>query len=119
MSYPITHRTVTVIEKGKVAIQEKQLPVLGEENILVRVRSIALNPMDWKASWLSYTHPCLTDAQSQLIDWFHQPGSSTGADFSGDIVALGEKAKASGLKVGDVVGGFVRNTNDNGAFQGQ
>ena len=60
MSYPATHRTVTVVEKGKVAIQEKQLPVLGEENILVRVRSVALNPMDWKASWSSYTHPFLT-----------------------------------------------------------
>ena len=44
---------------------------------------------------------------------------STGADFSGDIVAVGEKAKASGLKVGDVVGGMIPNTNDNGAFQGQ
>ena len=48
MSYPTTHRTVTVVEKGKVSIQEKQLPVLGEENILVRVRSVALNPADWK-----------------------------------------------------------------------
>ena len=57
MSYPATHRTVTVVEKGKVAIQEKQLPVLGEENILVRVRSVALNPMDWKASWSSYSYP--------------------------------------------------------------
>ena len=49
MSYPTTHRAVTVVEKGKVSIQEKQLPVLGEENILVRVRSVALNPADWKA----------------------------------------------------------------------
>lgn len=48
MSYPTTHQTITVVEKGKVSIQEKQLPVLGEENILVRVRSVALNPADWK-----------------------------------------------------------------------
>jgi NADPH:quinone reductase-like Zn-dependent oxidoreductase len=55
MSYPATHRCVAVVEKGKVSIQEKQLPVLDEEGILVRVRSVALNPMDWKASRASCT----------------------------------------------------------------
>lgn len=60
-----------------------------------------------------------TDARGQYIDWFLQPGSSTGADFSGDIIALGEKAKGSGLKVGDVVGGAVYFKNDNGSFQGK
>lgn len=119
MSYPTIQRSVTVVEKSKVSIQEKRLPVLGKENILVRVRSVALNPVDWKASWSSYTRLFGTDTQSQLIDWFLQPGSGTGADFSGDIVALGENAKTSGLKVGDVVGGIVHSANDNGAFQGQ
>lgn len=56
---------------------------------------------------------------AKYIDWFLQPGSGTGADFAGDIVALGEKAKSSGLKVGDAVGGFVRSSNDNGGFQGK
>lgn len=54
----------------------------------------------------------------QLIDSSHPPGFSTGCDFSGDIVALGAKAKASGFKVGDAVSGMVSDTKDNGAFQG-
>jgi hypothetical protein len=32
---------------------------------------------------------------------------------------LGDKAKASGFKVGDAVSGMVNNTKDNGAFQGK
>ena len=55
---------------------------------------------------------------TQLIDNYHPPGFSTGCDLSGDIVALGDKAKASGLKIGDKVSAMVSNTKDNGAFQG-
>jgi NADPH:quinone reductase-like Zn-dependent oxidoreductase len=55
----------------------------------------------------------------QLIDSSHPPGFSTGCDFSGDIVALGDKAKTAGFKVGDAVSGMVSNTKDNGAFQGE
>jgi NADPH:quinone reductase-like Zn-dependent oxidoreductase len=55
----------------------------------------------------------------QLIDSSHPPGFSTGCDFSGDIIALGDKAKASGFKVGDAVSSMVGNTKDNGAFQGK
>jgi len=50
MSYPTTHRLVTVTGPGKVEIQEKEVPVFSDEEILVRVRSVALNPTDWKAS---------------------------------------------------------------------
>jgi len=54
----------------------------------------------------------------QLIDSSHPSGFSTGCDFSGDIIALGDKAKASGFNVGDAVSGMVSDTRDNGAFQG-
>lgn len=50
MSYPTTHRSVTVIEAGKVEVQEKAVPAFSDEEILVRVRSVALNPLDWRAS---------------------------------------------------------------------
>ena len=52
MSYPTTHRSVTVIGAGKVEIQEKKVPAFSNEEILVRVRSVALNPVDWRASRL-------------------------------------------------------------------
>jgi NADPH:quinone reductase-like Zn-dependent oxidoreductase len=54
----------------------------------------------------------------QLIDSSHPPGFGTGCDFSGNIVALGDKAKVSGFKIGDMVSGMVGSTKDNGAFQG-
>ena len=50
MSYPTTHRSVTVIEAGKVEVQEKAIPAFTNEEILVRVRSVALNPIDGRAS---------------------------------------------------------------------
>jgi len=100
VSYPSTHRSVTVVEAGKVETQDKAVPAFSDEQILVRVRSVALNPLDWR-----------------LIDFSHPPGFSTGCDFSGDIVALGDKAKASGFKIGDIVSGMVSSTKDNGAFQ--
>jgi hypothetical protein len=50
MSHPTTHRSVTVIDAGKVEVQEKAVPAFGDEEILVRVRSVALNPLDWRAS---------------------------------------------------------------------
>lgn len=59
------------------------------------------------------THPI------QLIDSSRPSGFSTGCDFSGDIVALGDKAKASGLNIGDAASGMVTSTRDNGAFQGK
>jgi len=59
------------------------------------------------------THPI------QFIDTSHPPGFSTGCDFSGDIVALGDKVDASNFKVGDAVSGMVSNSKDNGAFQGK
>ena len=52
MSYPTTHRSVTVIGPGKVDVQEKNVPAFTDEEILIRVRSVALNPLDWKASLL-------------------------------------------------------------------
>lgn len=55
----------------------------------------------------------------QLIDSSHPFGFSTGCDFSGDIIALGDKAKASGFNLGDAVSGMVSDTRDNGAFQGK
>jgi len=48
MSLPSQHRALIVVEKGKVAVQEQPLPRFSDEEILVRVRAVALNPTDWK-----------------------------------------------------------------------
>ena len=33
---------------GRVEVQERPVPALREDGVLVRVRSVALNPTDWK-----------------------------------------------------------------------
>jgi hypothetical protein len=56
MSVPSTHRALTVVERGdqttnkpgRVEVQERPVPALREDGVLVRVKSVALNPTDWK-----------------------------------------------------------------------
>ena len=56
MSVPSTHRALTVVERGdqatnkpgRVEVQERPVPTLRENGVLVRVKSVALNPTDWK-----------------------------------------------------------------------
>lgn len=107
MSLPTTHKAATVDlknEKG-VVIKDKPLPVLGDDDILVKVRAVTLNPADYKQIW----------------DWgVLKDGQSTGCDFAGDVVKLSPGAEGKGIKVGDPVAGFVRGgfvEDDNGAFQ--
>jgi len=111
MAVPSTHRALTVVERGdretnkpgRVDVRERPVPALKEDGVLVRVKSVALNPTDWKH-----------------LDWLLPEGASIGCDFAGTVAAVGEKAKDAGFKIGDDVAGFVRGGSidkDNGAFQ--
>ncbi|KIM27903.1 hypothetical protein M408DRAFT_70528 [Serendipita vermifera MAFF 305830] len=103
MSLPSQHRALVVTEKGKVGVKVQPLPKFSDEEILVRVRAVALNPTDWKH-----------------VDYLLKPGQSVGCDFAGDVAAVGNNAKNKGFAVGDAVAGFVRGgfvVSDNGAFQ--
>ena len=55
MSLPSTHRALVLVEKGKVAVKEQPLPKLGDNEILVHVKAVALNPTDWKVRIFSST----------------------------------------------------------------
>ena len=48
MALPSTHKALVVVESGKVAIKEQPLPKYGDEEILVKIKTVALNPTDWK-----------------------------------------------------------------------
>ncbi|PVG04010.1 hypothetical protein CPB86DRAFT_822001 [Serendipita vermifera] len=104
MSLPSTHRAITVTERGKVTVQERPLPQFNDDQVLVKVRAVSLNPTDWKH-----------------IDYLLKPGQSVRCDFAGDIVAIGSTAQSRGnWSIGDAVAGFVRGgaiADDNGAFQ--
>lgn len=83
------------------------MPQLRDDEILVRVRCVALNPNDFK-----------------VLDMSPVMGATLGCDFSGDVVRIGPEVKmatAEGLlQLGDRVCGFVYgnhpNRLDNGAF---
>jgi len=103
MNLPSKHRALIVLEKGKVSIQEKPLPTLSDDAILVHVKAVAINPDDW-----------------EHINSLFEPGQGTGSDFSGEIVALGSDTADQGLNIGDRVAGYTRGGSlvpDNGAFQ--
>jgi len=103
MTLPKTQRALTVIEQGKTAVREKDLPALNSASILIKVKAVALNPTDWKH-----------------VDFQLKPGSSVGCDFAGDIVQIGTEAEGKGFRVGDAVAGYIRGgalDPDNGAFQ--
>lgn len=82
------------------------MPELKEDEILVRVRCVALNPNDAK-----------------VLDMSPVVGATLGCDFAGDVVRIGPSVKMAAeglLRLGDRVCGFVYgnhpNRPDNGAF---
>ncbi|KAG9035680.1 hypothetical protein FRB95_010918 [Tulasnella sp. JGI-2019a] len=68
---PKTHHAVTAVTQPKgFKIIEKPLPVVEDDEILVKVRTTSLNPTDWKAVFL------FNMAKDE---------SSVGCDFAGDV----------------------------------
>jgi NADPH:quinone reductase-like Zn-dependent oxidoreductase len=104
MASSTTHHAIAVTKKGaSYGLITKPKPALLPDTVLVRVRAVSFNPTDWKHAIL-----------------FLPKDASTGSDFAGDIVEIGEQATNSGFKVGDAVAGWIRggfNSADNGAFQ--
>ncbi|KAG8995404.1 hypothetical protein FRB93_001132 [Tulasnella sp. JGI-2019a] len=102
---PKTHRAVTAVTQPKgFKIIEKPLPVVEDDEILVKVRTTSLNPTDWKAVFL------FNMAKDE---------SSVGCDFAGDVVQIGKNATGKGADLGDAVAGFliVQNDPTNAGFQ--
>ena len=48
MSLPATHKALVVLEPGKFITKEQALPKYGDDELLVKVKAVALNPTDWK-----------------------------------------------------------------------
>ncbi|KAL1712262.1 chaperonin 10-like protein [Schizophyllum commune] len=82
------------------ASQEK-VKNLAENEVIIRVHTVGLNPTDWKHAW---------------GDW-GTPGTIEGCDAAGDVVRVGSAVKH--LKVGDRAAGFDFGGSwqtDNGSF---
>lgn len=103
MSLPSNHKALVVVERGKVTLKQQPLPECGDDEVLVKVKAVAINNIDWKC-----------------IDRVLEPGQSIGHDFSGCIASMGKNAKNKGFKIGDPVAGITPGPamkQNNGAFQ--
>jgi aspyridone synthetase trans-acting enoyl reductase len=80
-----------------------RLPTLEDDEILVRVRCVAINPVDIK-----------------VLDMSPTVGATIGCEFAGDVVQIGRLVSHARLRVGVPVFGCVCGNNpgrlDNGAF---
>lgn len=87
---PETHRAVIVQADKTVRAEERPIPTVGENEILVKVSAIAINPTDWKHS-------------RRLTS----PGTILGCDFAGIVVQTGPNLRVP-VKVGDKVAASLR-----------
>ena len=96
MTLPTTMRAAVVTTPGApdvIAMQSRPLPVAGRGEILVRVRSSAINRADLLQRMGKYPAPV------------GAPPDILGMEFAGDVAALGDGV--TGLAVGDRVCGLV------------
>ncbi|KAL4994331.1 GroES-like protein [Aspergillus recurvatus] len=100
---PEQQTALKITPEGRIAAVPSSLPSLQNDELLVRGKSIALNPFDAKSAETSPT-----------------VGATLGCDFAGDIVATGSDTTNPNFSIGDRVGGCVFGNNpnrlDNGAF---
>lgn len=103
-SLPSTQRALKVRGLREVELTEScPLPTLENDEILVRVRCVAINPVDVKT-----------------LDMAPNVGATAGCEFAGDIVQLGPSVKNARLKEGAAVFGVIQGNHfdrpENGAW---
>lgn len=101
---PRFQRSLKVRGAGELVLDEKcPLPVPEEDEVLVRVRCVAVNPVDAK-----------------VIDMGPILNATPGCEFAGDVVSVSPRIKNRRLKAGvavfGVVCGNLPQRPDNGAF---
>lgn len=78
-----------------LTLQDLDMPAVGDDDVLIRVRAASVNPLDWH---LMRGTPYITRAQGGVS----RPKSSTlGADLAGQVEAVGSNVTT--LQVGDEV----------------
>lgn len=102
-SIPTTQKALKVKGPGMIVLEQSAIVLRpGDDEVLVRVVCVALNPVDAKSADLSPSE-----------------GATLGCDFAGEVVAVGD-AVGQNLIIGDRVFGCVFGNNplelQNGAF---
>ncbi|KAI0089232.1 zinc-binding oxidoreductase ToxD [Irpex rosettiformis] len=76
-----------VIQADKtIKIEQKQVPTIGDDEVLVKVTAVAQNPTDWKH-----------------VEYMTVPNAICGCEFAGHIVKVGKSVTR--VSVGDLVSG--------------
>lgn len=88
MSVPTQMKSLRTQEGKKVGIETVRVPKPKDNEVLVKVKAVTLNPTDWKSSRL-----------------IAEPGNGVGCDAYGEVVALGPNLNVP-LKVGTHVAFF-------------
>jgi aspyridone synthetase trans-acting enoyl reductase len=101
---PATQQVLKVLGANEVTLQDVcPLPVFEDDEILVRVRCVSINPVDVK-----------------MLDLAPHVGATAGCEFSGDVVAVGSAVRNKRLREGVAVFGCVCGNHpsrpDNGAY---
>ncbi|KAI0147952.1 putative alcohol dehydrogenase [Hypoxylon sp. NC0597] len=86
-------KAVIMAEKGRAEIREVEKPKLRDGYVLVKVKAVALNPLDWKNLEVRFA-----------------PGVRMGADYAGVVEEVGPGVTKP-FKKGDRIAGFVNCTN--------
>ncbi len=50
-SVPSTVKALVLQGAGKTAVVDVPMPIIDDDEILVKVIAVALNPTDWKRTW--------------------------------------------------------------------
>jgi NADPH:quinone reductase-like Zn-dependent oxidoreductase len=74
---------------GDLTIRTIDVPKPGAGEVLVKIQSAALNPMDWKV----HKYGVFVDKVPTVFGW----------DIAGDVVQVGEGLESAGFAVGDRV----------------
>jgi len=81
-------------EPLELKLEEVQIPVPARGEVLVRVRAVSVNPVDWKIATGSF-RPLVRGGLPRTM----------GSDFAGEVAGLGDGA--SGFAIGQRVFGFL------------
>ncbi|KAI0796242.1 GroES-like protein [Irpex lacteus] len=96
---PKTMKAQVVQSNKTIKIEEKPVPTIGDDEVLVKVTAVAQNPTDWKH-----------------VEYWPIQGTICGSEFAGHVVKVGKDVTR--VAVGDLVSGMNHGSTypDKGAF---
>ncbi|KAI0796243.1 GroES-like protein [Irpex lacteus] len=96
---PKTMKAQVVQANKTIKIEERPVPTIGDDEVLVKVTAVAQNPTDWKH-----------------VEYLTVPNTICGCEFAGHVVKTGKNVTS--VAVGDLVSGMNHGSAypDKGAF---